>query len=166
MGQYSDNRCPLPSRWLPEAAARGLLQYLGMILIRGVAVWLIIMLAETLHGVARVLVLQPYVGDFRARQIGVFTGSLMIVAIAVACIRWIRAAGLGELFAVGLLWLLLTLCFEVLLGRFVLGLSWERIASDYNLLEGGLLPIGLFVLTISPFLAAKIRGGRTADLAR
>jgi hypothetical protein len=35
--------------------------------------------------------------------------------------------------------------------------SWSRIASDYNLLRGGLLPIGLLVLTAAPLIAAKIR---------
>ena len=36
--------------------------------------------------------------------------------------------------------------------------SWQRIASDYNLLQGGLMPIGLLFLALSPLIAAKIRG--------
>jgi hypothetical protein len=55
------------------------------------------------------------------------------------------------------MWLFLTLAFELFLGRTVFGYSWERLASDYNLLEGGLLPIGLLVLTFSPIIAARIR---------
>ncbi len=39
----------------------------------------------------------------------------------------------------GLIWLLLTVAFEVLFGRFVMGLSWERIASGYNVTNGGLM---------------------------
>ncbi|MGL4881608.1 MAG: hypothetical protein ACRC8K_11140, partial [Waterburya sp.] len=57
-----------------------------------------------------------------------------------------------------LLWLGLTVGFEIMLGRFVMGLSWERIASDYNLLQGGLMPLGLLVLTLSPLIATKVRG--------
>ena len=34
---------------------------------------------------------------------------------------------------------------------------WSRIAADYNLLRGGLLPIGLLVLTAAPLIAAKFR---------
>jgi hypothetical protein len=64
------------------------------------------------------------------------------------------------LLLVGLLWLFLTVAFEVLFGRFVAGLSWERIASDYNLLSGGLMPLGLLVLFLSPMIAAKLRGKR------
>ena len=33
----------------------------------------------------------------------------------------------------------------------------SRIASDYNLLRGGLLPIGLLVLTATPLIATRIR---------
>ena len=63
-----------------------------------------------------------------------------------------------ELLAVGFLWLGLTLAFEILFGRFVVGASWERIAADYNVLEGGLLPFGMLVLLLSPLIAGKIRG--------
>jgi len=61
-------------------------------------------------------------------------------------------ASVKEYFAtylgVGLLWLVLTLGFESVLGRLVLGYSWARIAAEYNLLKGGLMPTGLFVLTL------------------
>jgi hypothetical protein len=127
------------------------------ILLRGFVVWLIIVLAEVLHGTARVFLLEPLVGDFKARQIGVFTGSIIIIGIAIASIRWIRAAGVFRLLSVGFLWSGLMFGFEIFLGRFVMGLSWERILSEYNLLKGGLMAIGLLVLTLSPLIAAKVR---------
>jgi hypothetical protein len=127
--------------------------------LRSFAVWVLIMVAETLHGLARVVFLQPHVGDFKARQIAVFTGSAMILAIAVASVRWIGAASVAALLGIGLFWLGLTLGFEILLGRVLMGYSWERMASDYNLLKGGLLPMCLLVLTMSPLLAARVRRG-------
>jgi hypothetical protein len=39
--------------------------------------------------------------------------------------------------------------------------AW-RIGSDYNPIEGGLLPIGLAVLTLSPLLAARLRRARAS----
>ena len=56
---------------------------------RAVAIWGGIILAEVAHGIARVLILEPIAGDFRARQIGVFTGSAIILGIALASIRWL-----------------------------------------------------------------------------
>ncbi|NJR48367.1 MAG: hypothetical protein HC780_01245 [Leptolyngbyaceae cyanobacterium CSU_1_3] len=127
------------------------------VLLRGFIVWLVIIFAEFLHGTARIIWLEPLVGDFRARQISVFTGSVMILAIALIFIRWIRATSAAQLLQVGLLWLVLTVGFEILLGRLVMQLSWQRILSDYNLLQGGLMPIGLLILTLGPILAAKLK---------
>lgn len=127
-------------------------------LLRAFIVWVIIIVAEVVHGTLRRLLLEPLVGDFRARQVAVFTGSLMILGITLLFIRWLRANTLYSLIIIGLLWLALTVSFEILFGRFVAGDTWERLASDYNLLEGGLMPLGLLALTASPLIAAKARG--------
>lgn len=58
---------------------------------------------------------------------------------------------------VGCLWLVLMLAFEIGFGRFVMRDFWERIGSDDNLLRGGLLPLGMLVLTVAPRLATKVR---------
>ena len=136
-----------------------------MLFVRGFTVWLIIILAESLDGAARRLLLEPRVGEFRAKQIAVFTGAAMILAIAYAAVRSLGATSARQLLGVGLLWLALTLGFEFALGRLVLGYSWARIGAEYNLLKGGLMPIGLLVLTLSPLTAASWRGLNKPPLA-
>lgn len=128
-----------------------------MFLLRALAVWLVLMVAESVHGTLRMLLLAPFVGDFKARQISVFTGSLLILAVTYLFVRWIRAETTARLLVVGLVWLALTVLFEVVLGRFVMGYSWDRLASDYDLARGGLMPFGLVMLTLSPLVAAKLR---------
>ena len=125
--------------------------------LRGLAVWVCIIVVETLHGIARTLFLAPAIGDFRARQVAVLTGSLLIVLVATLFISWLRPATIREAVCVGIVWLVLTLTFEIALGRFVVHASWSRIASDYDLPRGGLLPIGLLVLAGAPLVAAKLR---------
>jgi tryptophan-rich sensory protein len=49
-------------------------------------------------------------------------------------------------------WLALTLIFEILFGRFVVGASWERQATDYNVMKGGLLPFGMLILLMSTLI--------------
>ena len=127
--------------------------------LRAFGVWLLLMVAEVVHGVLRLLFLVPVVGDFRARQIGVLSGSLIVLAIACLRIAWMDAgASNRRLGAIGLAWVSLTLVFEFGLGRFVFGYSWDRILSDYNLARGGLLPLGLLVMMAAPLLAARLRG--------
>ena len=125
---------------------------------RSLALWLLLIAAEILHGIARGILLVPHVGEFRSNQIGVFTGSLIILVIALATVRWIGAKQPAQLLGIGVLWLALTLAFEFLFGRFVVGASWERLAADYNILEGGLLPLGMIVLMLSPWIAGRVRG--------
>jgi hypothetical protein len=120
---------------------------------KGFVVWLLLMAMESLHGMARVALLEPALGDLRARQVATFTGSALILILAFFCVGWLGAATKWQLLDVGAFWLLLTVTFELVLGRLVMHLSWERIASYYNLLEGGLMPVGLAVLTFSPLLA-------------
>ncbi len=49
---------------------------------RAGAIWLVLICAEILHGIARAALLVPHVGEFQSSQIGVFTGSAIILVIA------------------------------------------------------------------------------------
>ena len=129
-----------------------------MTVLRPLAVWLILIAAEILHGIARAVVLVPYVGLFRFNQIGVLAGSLMILPIALAFVRWIGASPSSRLLGIGITWGVLALAFEIRFGRFVVRASWEWLASEYNVLEGGLMPFGMAVLVLSPLIAGKVRG--------
>jgi hypothetical protein len=130
----------------------------AQILTRAIVVWLVLICAEILHGITRAALLVPYVGESTSSQIGVLTGSIIILVIALTFVRWIGAPRQAQLLMVGAVWLVLTVAFEVLFGRFVVGLSWERLAADYNVLEGGLMPLGLLVLLLSPLIAGRLRG--------
>ena len=124
---------------------------------RAVAVWLLLMAAETVHGTLRTLLLAPSLGDLVARQVSVLTGSLLILLLAYLTSPWLRARTVRAQLLVGGLWLILTLLFELGLGRYGLGYSWERLAEDYDLARGRLLPLGLVVLVLAPWLAARLR---------
>ena len=126
------------------------------VLARGFFVWLLIIVAETIHGIARTFLLEPLIGDFRARQVSVFTGAAMIVLITFVFVRWLKASGVRDFILVGTMWVVLTIGFEIMLGRFVLDAPWERIASDYNFLQGGLMLFGLLVMLFAPLTMARL----------
>ena len=118
--------------------------------------WMLIMLAETLHGMARAIFIAPALGDLRARQLGVWVGCALIFAIAWLTARWLGARSRRTQLQVGAFWLVLTLAFEFALGR-ALGASWERILEDYNPARGGFMILGMAFLFLAPMLAAKWR---------
>jgi hypothetical protein len=126
------------------------------VLARGMVVWFVIIFVESLHGLARCLFLEPVLGDFMARQVSVFIGAVIIVAITFVFVRWLKGSRIIDFFLVGAMWVVLTVGFEILLGRFVMELSWERISSDYDLANGGLMPLGLLVMLLAPVTLAKM----------
>lgn len=128
-----------------------------MTFLRTVAVWILIIAAETVHGIFRTIFIVPMLRDFHARQFSVFTGCILIFTVAYFLTSWIGAKSKNQLLAVGILWVVLTVLFEVVLGRFVLELSWERITEDYDLSRGGLLGFGLLFMAITPILVARLR---------
>ncbi len=127
------------------------------VFLRALEVWLLISVAETLHGLVRISILQPVVGDFRARQIAVLTGSLIILVIAVLFRDWIPVTSRAAGAVVGAFWVTITVAFEVVIGRLVMDLPWARILEDYNLVEGGLMPLGLMVMFLAPLVALWFR---------
>jgi hypothetical protein len=127
---------------------------------RGVLVWLLIAAAESVHGILRVTLLQPRLGELPARQVALVSGALIIVVIATLTIRWIGAAGLRQQLALGALWLALMVVFDIAVGRSVFGYPWSRIAADFNPVAGGYLGAAMLVLLVAPWLAAGLRGLR------
>jgi hypothetical protein len=126
--------------------------------LRAVNLWSLLMAAETLQGLWRVKVLALWIGDEFARDVAVFTGSLIILLIAFVCIDWIPAHDARTLLRVGATWVVLTIGYELALGRFAFDRSWSEIASDFDLFRGRLLPLGLLFLFFAPVLAAWLHG--------
>ena len=127
-------------------------------LLKAVIIWGLIAVAEVGHGIARVSLLNRRVGDRRARQIGVFSGSAIILAIAWLTVPWLGVNSTPQCLAVGALWFVLMLAFDVAFGRWVFRASWQRIAAEFDFRQGGLLAIGMVIVLLAPWLAARLRG--------
>jgi hypothetical protein len=123
---------------------------------RAFATWFFIAVVESIHGTFRRIFVLPLIGDLRAHQVGMLVASVIIFAIAWACIRWIGARTFSEQLKVGAFWVALMAIFEVTLGL-AFGYSQERILSDYNITKGGLMIFGMTFMLFAPSLAAKAR---------
>jgi hypothetical protein len=130
-------------------------------ILRALLIWLLIIAAESLHGALRQMLFDPDI-EFFVRQASVLTATLIIFAITWACIRWLKIESTAAALGVGLLWVVLTLAFEVVVGR-ALGLSWARIASDYDLLHGGLMPLGLLAMALTPWAVRRLKARRDRE---
>lgn len=127
----------------------------GMYL-RSLIVWVIMIAAETVHGILRRLFLLPIAGEMRSNQIGVFVGSAIVLIIVWFFCDWIKADTFSARLKIGVLWCLLTFGFELGLGL-VLGYSVRRIIDDYDFCRGGLMLIGMMILASSLMLVSKMK---------
>lgn len=128
-----------------------------MIFLKGIVVWLVFILVESLNGTIRIFWLVPLLGDVRAERLSFVTGSVLVLAIATLFSHWLQASRISPQLSVGLLWMVLTLAFEIALGRWVFGYTWEQIAADFNLINGKLMALELALITLAPLIAARIR---------
>ena len=125
---------------------------------RAFIIWLLIAMAEVLQGIFRVRLLNRRVGDHRARQIGVFVASAIILVITWIAIPWLDTGNVNDLLGIGFFWLVLMLALDIGFGRLVFHASWDRIVAEFDLRRGGLLGFGMLVIFFAPLLMAKLRG--------
>lgn len=124
---------------------------------RGLAVWLVIMLVETLHGLLRGLLLVPRVGEDMAGRIGWPIGLVIVLGISIALAPWMATRDTSALLRLGGLWALLTLVFEITIGL-LRGFDVPHMLAELNPLAGGLAIYSLAVMFLAPLLAARLRG--------
>ncbi len=121
-------------------------------LIKALVVGLLLAFAEVVNGNIRVRVLHRLYGQRNAKIISLFTGLTLIYAINWYALLWIEPSGFLQCLQLGLIWLLLMLCLDIFVGRYLFKYKWHKILDDFNLSKGNLLSVGMLLLFISPSL--------------
>ena len=123
---------------------------------RGLLIWLLIMVAETVHGVLRGLLVVPRIGASAAERIGWPVGALLVLAIAVLGIRWIGIDTRRGLLGLGAAWAVLTACYEIAIAL-LRGLNAAAVVDALNPLSGSVAWSAALML-LAPLVAARLRG--------
>lgn len=114
--------------------------------------------AETLHGIARTVLLVPRLGEARAVRLSIVSGALLAFGVCALLVPGIGLQGLGPHLALGLGLAVFMATFDIAVGRFALRLSWPRIRRDFNPASGNYLSVGLALLVFMPALVWWLRG--------
>lgn len=126
-------------------------------MLRGIVLWLLIMAAETAHGVLRGILLVPTYGESVSSRIGWPVGMVIVLGLTMSLIRWTGLVSVASLFRLGTVWAVLTFLFETGIGL-LRGLDGARIWTEFNPMTGGLMLYSLAVMLIAPLLSAWLRG--------
>lgn len=115
-------------------------------------VWVPMLIFAIANGMAREAWYGRYLSELRAHQLSSLTALVLLGLYMRFSLRLLPPASAAQAWAIGLLWLTLTVAFEFLFGRLVAGHSWERLCQDYNLPAGRLWVLILLWLATAPRL--------------
>jgi hypothetical protein len=116
--------------------------------------------AETLHGIARTVLLAPKVGKALAIKLSVVSGTLLAFGLCYLFVPAIGAAGVGQHLLLGLGLASFMAAFDVAIGKLVMRFKWPRIWQDFNPSSGNYLSIGLVLLAFIPTVVWWLLGAR------
>jgi hypothetical protein len=112
---------------------------------------------ETLHGIARTVFIVPRIGNRRAKQYSVISGTLLAFAVCYVMVPWLDLYVGYQLILVGLVLSIFMALFDITLARFVVKLKWESIINDFNPAKGNYLILGLLFLVFIPYAVMKLK---------
>jgi hypothetical protein len=118
---------------------------------KAILAWLLLFAVMFANGAVRVVVLQPQLGEDRARQGASLSGLALVLIVSWLFVRVSPEASTAKLWWVGVAWLVATVAFEFLFGHFVSGLSWHALLADYNILRGRLWSLILIGVCLGPW---------------
>jgi hypothetical protein len=125
---------------------------------RGLLIWFVIMLVETLHGVLRGALVVPRIGATAAERLGWPVAAVLVLVISVLLIRWTGIRGKAPLLRLGAAWAVLTVGFELLVGV-LRGLDGQALLAALDP-RSGTVAWSAALMLLTPLLAARLRGLR------
>lgn len=120
---------------------------------RALALCVVLAGAETLHGIARTVLLVPRVGKEKAIKLSAFTGSALAFAICYLLVPPMGLQTLAQHLALGAVLAIFMASFDIGLGLWLLRKPWRKVLTDFDPRSGNWLLFGLaFLLCVPAFV--------------
>src|SRR4051812_40832763 len=119
----------------------------------------VLLVIAFINEIAREAVLIPRFGDAVGRAVSTLALSAFIVILTWISIAWIAPRSPEQAWAVGVMWVGLTLAFEFLAGHYLFHNPWSRLLEDYDVARGRIWILVLFTTFVC---AARLRRSANA----
>jgi hypothetical protein len=126
------------------------------VIVRGLAIWLVLLVLAVMNGAFREAVFAPRLGPASAHVASTVTLTLLIAVVAALSIEWISVPTTGDALLVGLMWTGLTVAFEFVGGHYLFGRPWDVLLADYNLARGRIFAVVLVATFLAPIWAQRL----------
>jgi hypothetical protein len=119
--------------------------------------WFVFMFLAIVNAVLREGIFSSFLTELRAHQLSTFT-LMAIFFVVTYFVLYFSGITLTDQQALimGLVWFVLTICFEFLAGHFVFGNPWDKLFADYNVLQGRIWILVPLTTLFAPFLVKKL----------
>jgi hypothetical protein len=125
--------------------------------VRALALCVVLAGTETLHGIARTVLLVPRLGKDLALKLSIVSGSFLAFAVCYVLVPGVGLTTMGEHLVLGLCLAAFMAMFDLAMGMLLLRRSWRKALQDFNPATGNLLVVGLALLVLFPSLVAQLR---------
>jgi hypothetical protein len=125
--------------------------------IRYIIAWFPMVFLAVFNGALRDYTYGKTMSELRAHQLSSVTLIVIFGAyVWILSSRW-PLDSIHQAVAVGLIWLVFTMLFEVGMGRFLMHQSWSEMIQAYNIFAGNLWPLVLLAVATLPILSYWLR---------
>lgn len=129
-------------------------------ILRALLVWLLLLVLAIGGAAFREGVLAPRIGGDAAHVVGtVVVVAVFLVVVALTAGWIVPSMDAGRLLRLGVGWTVLTVAFEFVFGRYVMGHPWSRLLQDYNVFAGRIWILVLLTLLVGPWLIGRLQTG-------
>ena len=126
--------------------------------LKAIGFWFLLMVLAILNGTVRIKLIIPNTG----LTVGLAISTVMLCALILLAtwlsIGWIGPRTAPQAWAIGLLWLAMTLAFEFGAGHYLFKKPWNELLVDYDVTQGRIWVLVPIVTLLAPWLMAKVRG--------
>ncbi|EPR43926.1 hypothetical protein dsx2_2036 [Desulfovibrio sp. X2] len=120
-----------------------------MLALKAALFWVLMLTLAVSNGMVRQVLTARFLGADAARQVHSVLLAVLLFFLARAFVRRSGPSDLGGRLALGLCWAVATVATEIVLGR-MLGMPWDQLMADWNILSGRLWPLVPLALVLGP----------------
>lgn len=121
-------------------------------ILRYTLAWLPMVVLAVMNGALRDFTYGKVMSELLAHQLSSVTLILIFGAyVWLLSSRWPLSSS-HQSIVIGFIWLVLTILFEIGMGRFLMHQSWAQMLQAYNILAGNFWPLVLLAVAIMPSL--------------
>mgnify|MGYP000054366190 CR=1 FL=1 len=120
-------------------------------------IWVLFLVLGVINEITREKYYPDFLTDIAKHQISSVVFIFVILLVMYLFFNKFSVAyAKTDLWFIGTLWVLLTICFEFLFGHYVLGKEMSLLFADYNIFNGRLWLVVLLFTFVGPRLVAEV----------